>query len=127
MAEPTMGDLMLQAARRDAAAYAALCQHGGIHDSILGFHAQQGIEKALKSTLFRRGHLVPRTHNLGQLLQALADAGIAAPPHADVIDTLDPYAVQARYGALDAGSLDHRDIGVWLIDVLDWAATHKAP
>ena len=126
MAEPTMADLMLQAARRDAAAYAALCQHGRIHDSILGFHAQQGIEKALKSTLFRRGHLVPRTHNLGQLLQALADAGIAAPPHADHIDTLDPYAVQARYGALDAGPLDHQAVTTWLNDVLAWATGFSA-
>ena len=121
MAEPTMAGVMLELARRDAAAYQALVQHEAIHDSILGFHAQQLIEKAIKAVLFKHGVFVPRTHSIAQLLDVLDDAAIPAPPHADEIDTLDPYAMQARCDALDAGSLDRQVIGVWLNDVLAWA------
>jgi HEPN domain-containing protein len=121
-----MAELMLESARRDAAAYFALMQHAGIHDSILGFHAQQVVEKALKSALFARGLFVPKTHNLAQLLDALADAAVAPPPHASELDTLNPYAVQARYGTLDVGALDRDAVGLWLTEILDWAAAQPA-
>lgn len=126
MADPTMADLMLVSAQRDAAAYFALVDNVGIHDSILGFHAQQVIEKAIKAALFKHGVQVPRTHDIGQLLDALGDAAIAAPPHADALDILNPYAVQARYGALDAGALDRGLTAGWLKDVVAWAAGFRS-
>ena len=55
------------------------------------------------------------------LLDVLADAAVPAPPHADEIDSLNPYAVQARYGTLDTSSLDRQVVEVWLNDVLAWA------
>lgn len=116
-----MAGVMLESARRDAAAYQALVRNAAIHDSILGFHAQQVVEKAMKATLFKHGVLVPRTHNIAQLLDVLDDAAIPAPPHADEIDSLNPYAVQARYGTLDAGSLDRQVVEVWVNEVLAWA------
>jgi HEPN domain-containing protein len=121
MAERTMADVMLEAASHDAAAYRALVRNTGIHDSILGFHAQQAVEKALKAVLFRHGVLVPRTHHIDQLLDALADAGVPAPPHADTIDTLNPYAVQARYGTLHTAALDRKVVAAWMHEVLAWA------
>ena len=36
--------------------------------SIVGFHAQQAVEKALKALLVSTGDTVPRTHDLGLLL-----------------------------------------------------------
>ena len=121
MAETAMSGVMLESAGHDLAAYFALVQHADIHDSVLGFHAQQGIEKALKAALFKHSVFVPKTHSLGYLLQALSDANIEAPPHADAIDTLDPYAVQARYGALGNSPLDRLAVGTWLKAVVDWA------
>ena len=41
--------------------------------------------------------------------------------NADSIDTLDPYAVQARYGALGNSTLHRLTVGTWLKDVVDWA------
>jgi len=79
------------------------------------------VEKAMKATLFKHGVLVPRTHNIAQLLDVLDDAAIPAPPHADEIDSLNPYAVQARYGTLDAGALDRQVVEVWVNEVLAWA------
>lgn len=117
-----MAELMLEAARRDAAAYSALAPNTSIHDSILGFHAQQVVEKAIKSVMFGSRVLVPRTHNITQLLDDLSAARVASPPHAEALDMLNPFAVQARYGALDAGPLDRDTVARWLVDVLAWAA-----
>ena len=117
-----MADLMLASAQRDAAAYLALVDNAGIHDAILGFHAQQVVEKAIKAVLFRHRVMVPRTHNIAQLLDLLGDACINAPPFADTLDALNPYAVAARYGVLDAGSLDRALAGAWVKGVLAWAS-----
>lgn len=99
----------------------ALVDNAAIHDSILGFHAQQVVEKAIKAVLFRLAVMVPRTHNIAQLLLALDAATIGAPPHAEVLDALNPYAVAARYGALDAGELDRAVTLAWVNDLLAWA------
>jgi energy-converting hydrogenase A subunit M len=64
---------------------------------------------------------VPRTHRIDELLDAFHDASMPAPPHAESLDELNPYAVQARYGALDVGSLDRALITQWLSDVMNWA------
>lgn len=122
MADATMADLMLEAARRDAAACLGLMEIAGIHDAIIGFHAQQVVEKGIKSALFKHGATVPKTHNIAQLLYTLAEAGVAQPPHADMLDMLNPYAVAARYGALDVGPLDRAVTTIWVTDVLAWAA-----
>jgi HEPN domain-containing protein len=125
MAEPSMAELTLAAARRDADTYALLVDHAEAHDAILGFHAQQAVEKALKSVMFGRGIAVPRTHNLALLLDLLADAGVPAPPHVDVLDSLNPFAVQARYGTVEVGTLDRRAVAAWLVAVLGWAAAGR--
>ena len=80
MAETAMSNVMLESAGYDVGAYFALVQRTDIHDSILGFHAQQGLEKALKAALFKHSVFVPKTHSLGHLLQALSDANVEAPP-----------------------------------------------
>jgi hypothetical protein len=72
--------------------------------------------------LFKHALLVPRTHNIAQVLDVLHDAAIPAPPHADKLDVLNRYAVQARYGTLDAGPLDRQVVEVWLNDLLSWAS-----
>ena len=117
-----MADLMLTSAKRDAAAFLALVGNTEIHDSILGFHAQQVVEKAIKTVLFKQGVMVPRTHNIAQLLIVLGDAEISAPPYADALDALNPYAVTARYGVLDTGDLDRTLTAAWLTGVLAWSS-----
>ena len=117
-----MAVVMLESAQRDAAAYHALVRNAEIHDSILGFHAQQVVEKALKAALFKHGVHVPRTHNIAQLLDVLDDAAVLAPPHADWIDELNPYAVAARYGLVEAGRLDRQRTLTAIADLLAWAS-----
>ncbi len=63
----------------------------------LAFHAQQAVEKALKARLVSRKADLPRTHDLGLLLERCTAAG-AAMPHLEAdCDLLTPYAVGLRY------------------------------
>jgi len=64
---------------------------------VLGFHAQQAVEKALKAVLSGAGQAYPRTHNLVMLVELLRGVGIGLPPDADFFGNLTPYGVVLRY------------------------------
>ena len=69
-------------------------------DAVIGFHAQQPVEKALKAVLTGRGIRYTRTHDLGGLIDLLADHGIGPPPDSDTLPALTPFAAEFRYGQL---------------------------
>lgn len=74
---------------------------------ILGFHAQQAVEKALKAVLSLHRVEYPRTHNLVMRLQLLRRAAITLPPDGDELARLIPFGVVARYeAALSAADID---------------------
>ncbi len=58
--------MLLNAAREDAKAVRALCGLPDISDAILGFHAQQSVEKALKAVLSSSGIVFRRTHDIAE-------------------------------------------------------------
>ena len=62
----------------------------------LCFHAQQAVEKALKAVLVAQVIPFPRTHNLGVLLDLLANA-LHPPADIQAADILTEYAVSSRY------------------------------
>lgn len=64
---------------------------------VLGFHAQQAVEKALKAVLSDAGLAYPRTHNLVMLSELLRTAAITLPPDVDDFGRLVPYGVVLRY------------------------------
>ncbi len=74
-------------------------------DDVIGFHAQQAVEKFLKAVLTHGGVDYRRTHDLVELLDLLADSAIAVPATAG-IELLTPFAVTLRYDSMD---LDHED------------------
>jgi HEPN domain-containing protein len=57
---------LLELANRDAVAMRALAKVPEVDFSIIGFHAQQCVEKALKAALAVKGITFPRTHNLDE-------------------------------------------------------------
>ena len=63
----------------------------------LCFDAQQAAEKALKALLLAHQLPFPKTHDIGLLLQRLANAGMAIPPQVQAADVLSLYAVVTRY------------------------------
>lgn len=124
MAKNSVPRLLLDSARQDEKAVAALSPVRDIGDAIVGFHAQQAVEKALKAVLSSAGIAFRRTHDIAELLDLLADSGLSAPPEADTLDELNPYAVEARYGLADVSGLDRQKIGVTIERVLAWAEAH---
>ena len=96
-----------------------------IDDEAVGFHAQQAIEKWLKTVLAFHGMEEVRVHDLGRLLEFLRDAGIELPPGADRVDELTIYAVPMRYDELlDAEPLDRGATIALVGEVGEWAANH---
>jgi HEPN domain-containing protein len=96
-----LAEELLALAREDEAAARALLDVGVVTDRIVGFHAQQAVEKALKAVLAVRDVAFPFTHDLGALAELSANAGAALPPKLSEVDQLTPFGVSLRYGALD--------------------------
>jgi HEPN domain-containing protein len=102
------GDLareLLRLAEDDRAAAAALLEVGAVSDAIVGFHAQQAVEKALKAVLASRAAEFPFTHNIGLLMQLCDDACVELPALLVDVDLLTPSGVALQYGARSAGTL----------------------
>ncbi len=66
---------------------------------ILGFHAQQATEKAMKAVLASRSIEYPPTHNLVSLTTLLRENGITLPPDSEQLPQLTPFGVAFRYDA----------------------------
>jgi len=97
-------------AQEDATAVREFGGNLEIADGIIGFHAQQAVEKWLKAVMARRGIPQARIHDIGRLLQLLQDDGAPLPDNADRLDELTIYAVPLRYDdLLDAEPLDRKD------------------
>ncbi|MBM3839900.1 MAG: HEPN domain-containing protein [Verrucomicrobia bacterium] len=73
----------------------------GILLNLVAFHAQQAIEKALKALLVADQVDFPRTHDLGELLALLGQAGRRCPAGLEQVEELTPLAVQTRYPGFD--------------------------
>jgi HEPN domain-containing protein len=84
-------------AHRDIRAFEVLLKAKSVDDSVIGFHAQQAIEKMLKAILSLHQAEFRKTHDLGELLDLLNKMGIELPPDYSIIDELNPYAVSLRY------------------------------
>lgn len=118
MAEPTLAEVLLSLAEQDALGFYKLADDPEIHDALVGFHAQQVVEKALKAVLAHARVVFRRTHDIAELLDLLTDASLTTPPHADRLDELNPYAVEMRYGLVEPNGLDRDETGAMLQDVL---------
>lgn len=64
---------------------------------VIGFHAQQAVEKALKAVLSAQEVEFPRTHNLAMLTELLRRTGLPLPPDGDDLNRLTPFGVTFRY------------------------------
>jgi HEPN domain-containing protein len=118
-----LAKVLARKAEGDAKAMRLLAGNAEIDDESVGFHAQQAIEKWIKSVMAFNGLPEERTHDLNVLLQILEAADVEAPPGADWLDSLTVFAVPLRYDELlDVEALD-RDAVVEVVDeVGGWAA-----
>ncbi|MEX2458040.1 MAG: HEPN domain-containing protein [Actinomycetota bacterium] len=95
-----------------------------IDDALIGFHARQCAEKALKAILTAAEVRTGRTHELSGLIDLLIeDARIDPPDWLREIDVFSPYAVTWRYTELEADvALDRAAVEMLMERTLEWAA-----
>jgi HEPN domain-containing protein len=103
MAELEHAGALLRLAQRDLNAVIAMQDSTLVADEIIGFHAQQASEKALKAWLTAQGLQYPLTHQLARLLALLEGAGAQVESFWPLV-RFTAFAVQARYeeGLVDA-------------------------
>jgi HEPN domain-containing protein len=118
---------LLALAGDDLAAVHALADAPAVSDAIVGFHAQQATEKALKSVLAATGRDFPFTHNLAVLAQLCEDAGVPLPAELDALDLLTPYGVAARYGVRFVGTVDRVAAQDLATQAVEWAHAIVGP
>jgi len=117
---------LLGKARDDGYVARSMSADAAAPDWVIGFHAQQAVEKSIKSVLTRHEIEFPRTHNLTMLVELLRIHAITLPPDADDLARLTPFGVALRYD--DTAGEDEPTIQrEWAVDVvsrtLDWATS----
>jgi HEPN domain-containing protein len=119
--------LYAEKASNDATAAREFADNSEISDEIIGFHAQQAVEKWLKSLLAKRGLPQQRTHDIDQLCRLLEDQGVDLPASRPRLAELTDFAVPLRYeDLLDAEPLDRKAMVVLVDEVSNWAANQLA-
>lgn len=81
----------------DAEAMRALLVVSAVPDEVIGFHAQQAVEKLLKALLSHRRVAFRRTHDLTELLDLPAANGVTVPQEITEVRRLGPYAAEFWY------------------------------
>lgn len=118
-------DALLAKARDDGYVVRQMSADRCAPDWIIGFHAQQAVEKAIKSVLTRAAIEFPRTHNISMLIELLRRHDIELPPDADDLARLTPFGVAFRYDD-SAGEDEPAVARDWVADAvsrtLHWAA-----
>jgi HEPN domain-containing protein len=113
-------------ARSDEIALDKLADDPDVPDDLIGFHAQQALEKLLKAALAYAGVAPPRIHDLGELIARLGDAGLTPPTSASEARSLVPWAVEFRYDDILDEQLDRTaacetvtQVRAWVDGLLD--------
>ncbi len=126
--KPDLNDLAARFARKAESDEIALDKLGedlDVPDDLIGFHAQQALEKLLKAALAQAGVAPPRIHDLGKLLSLLADSGMTPPVSMEEARAMVPWAVEFRYDDVLEERLDRtaacetvEKLRAWVDDLL---------
>jgi HEPN domain-containing protein len=79
-----------------------LADDAEVDDHIIGFHAQQTVEKALKVALVLADSELPHTHDLELLVEQIKGTGTTVPDELSRTEWLTPWAAELRYDELIA-------------------------
>ena len=94
--------LLLRKASQDIYVLEKLSADLAAPDEVLGFHAQQAVEKMLKAVLTNRAIRYGRTHDLTDLLKLLHENRFSIPADLEEVTLLAPFAAEFRYTELPA-------------------------
>lgn len=118
--ELEVADLFLSKAASDLSAARALASDSDQQDDVVGFHAQQAVEKSLKAVLAGRGFEIPRTHDLDLLTRLVASGPNKFPGELGEAKELTPWGVATRYDDIEA-TLDRSAAVAVAEKSLNWA------
>lgn len=123
-----VSEILARKAQADATVVRKFASSSEITDDIIGFHAQQAVEKWLKAVIASQGTEFEYTHDLHRLLMLATHGSGELPVDTDAVIALTQYAVPLRYeDLLDAEPLD-RDATVALVEEVGrWASTEFEP
>lgn len=111
----------------DAAAVRAVIDVAGVTDAIVGFHAQQAVEKSIKAVLASREQRFPLTHDVEGLLERGDQAGVEVPAELEhSAGLLTPYAVRHRYGGEPPDLVDRQTALSLAALAVEWATAQLA-
>jgi HEPN domain-containing protein len=116
--------LLIAKATGDKQAAFALARAGVVAE-VVGFHAQQAVEKATKAVLVLAGVSIPHTHDLERLLELASECGWPSPTGVAEAGWLTPWGVQFRYDEVvedldQAAALDAADAAVqWAVQTIE--------
>ena len=111
----------LALADRDIRAFRKLSDDPEIDDEVVGFHAQQAVEKSLKAVLAKHRVELRKTHDLQLLIDLLIQNNLPSAPLCEGIHTLGPFAVELRYDLMATEPLDREQARTVVAAVRDWA------
>jgi HEPN domain-containing protein len=116
-----LAEQLLRKAADDEAAARAMLPLESVADTIVGFHAQQAVEKSLKAVLAARDIEFPFIHDIEGLADLCEEAGASLPDELDGVDRLTPYAAGLRYDD-DQRSIVARETALnWATAAVAWA------
>jgi HEPN domain-containing protein len=67
---------------------------------IIGFHAQQAVEKLLKAVILAADGTFPTSHRIAELFDLARELGASLPDNLDELRFLTPFAVEFRYDVM---------------------------
>jgi HEPN domain-containing protein len=94
------GQLLLLARKDLLALKGMLGNKEFFHDEVFGFHAQQAVEKCLKSLLCNEGIEFRKTHDLTELINQITENNIRITIDISDLQILNDFAVEYRYDLL---------------------------
>jgi HEPN domain-containing protein len=120
--EHDVADALLAKAVGDEAGLRALVDNHDVPDHVVGFLAQQAIEKAIKAVLIARDIPFERKHDIDYLCSLIEDAEFDLTPELSAAVALTPWAVEFRYAdPFDAPPLDRTKALETVAAVREWA------
>lgn len=119
--------ILLSKAEGDEAAFRQLLGNDDIPEAIVGFHAQQAIEKALKAVLAARAIHYPKIHDLERLVMLAQQTGLDVPEPVATSHFLTAWATEFRYEDPLDQRIDRNDAIERVGTALEWARAVIGP
>ena len=125
--ERDLANQLLRRAGDDLVAVEAMVPLESVADVIIGFHAQQAVEKSLKAILAACGVEFPFIHDIDGLAELCEAAGASLPDALDGADRLTPYAAGLRYDDDAVRAVDRETALGWATAAVQWARQRIEP